>query len=182
MPFSENYVDCAVLIHNQNGELLSKTKVTDYDRKNKMIKVEQMPTPGNNEILKLFILSQPSPCEYKGRVVRIGRDKEIALFGGEEKELRQAVRYKVNFPAQIIGVVEQGELKPAKPPIDIKIIDISTHGFKFFDKMHDWHDGDLLHVQLLMGETHKEWVVKVVRLNSIDDAEIEYGCRFLLVS
>ena len=183
MSLYDNFIGCMVLIHNKKGELLTKTRIVDYDRKYQMIKVEHMPDLDRNQILKLFILAHPSPCEYKGRIVRIGKEKEIALFSGEEKEQRQAIRYKIDMSAIIENVVEEGILKPASPLIKVDILDISTHGFSFIDEFSKWNEGDILHIRPSVGieESPQVWVVQVVRSSLMEDEKPIYGCRFLLV-
>ena len=179
---SRDYTDCNVLIYDVRGKLLVQTIVREHDKKSMYIKVDKKPDINVHEHMKLLIMSSPVPSEFFGRFIRIGREREIALFQGKEREMRQASRYQVELPAQIEGHIEAGAMNPITPPLEVKLINISTNGLRFSSSTMEFRDGQLIQMRLKIGDNDQKMSIQVVHRKRVNDAKlIEFGCRIVNV-
>ena len=177
---SDNYTGCTVLIYNMDGEHLLDTVVTEHNREEQRIQVSSLPEVLHiNDICSLLVLTSPSPCEYLGKVKKIGASVFIAMFQGQEKENRTATRYAVNAPALIDTLITEGHPYSLHTPLTIRLINISTGGVRFRAPYYSLADGDVFQMRMVISQNKKKLIAQVV--NHVDDepASSDYGCIFL---
>jgi len=177
---SDNYTGCSVLIYNTDGEHLLDTVVSEHNREAQQIQVSALPEDLHvNDNCSLLVLTSPSPCEYLGKVKKVGGSVFIAMYQGQEKENRTATRYAVNAPALIDTLITEGHPYLLHTPLAIKLINISTGGVRFRAPYYSLADGDVFQMRVVISQNKKKLIAQVV--NHVDDepASSDYGCLFL---
>jgi len=82
-----DYTGNTVLIYNKEGIHLASTVIDEHDKVAKQIHISDFPDGLNvNDECKILILSSPRPCEFNGKIRKIGKDPYIGLFQGQLKE------------------------------------------------------------------------------------------------
>ena len=171
------------MIYDEAGNHLGSTIVTDYNKNALVIEVEEIPPVlGNGERCRLLILSSPSPCEYQGRVTKMGARKTIAMFFGQEKESRGAVRYMLSCPALIENLVYENHAYQLHTPLEIKLINISQSGVRFRAPVYALLDCDRFQMRLKISDNDKLLIADVKNHFDDDFGASEYGCYFLIGS
>jgi len=179
---ASDFTGHTILVYNTEGTHLVSTFVTAHDRDSRQVFLESMPNELKiNENCRLIILTSPTPCEFLGRVKKLGGNRYIALFQGQEKESRETLRYSVNNPALITAFLENGEPYRIQTPIKVVLINISTTGIRFRAPYYSFEIGDEFQMDLFIGSKQKKITAKVI--NSVDQSSntSEYGCHFLLI-
>jgi len=179
---SSDFTDHTVLVYDTYGNYLNSSVVTSHDREARQVELEKLPEELNaNENCKLIILSSPTPCEFQGKVKKLGAGFYIALFQGQERESREAPRYPVATPALITAHIIDDQVYGIQTPIKVKLINISTTGIRFSAPYYSFDHGDLFQMDLFIGKTQKKVTAKVVNNVDNNDDTSDYGCRFLLI-
>ena len=177
---SDNYTGCTVLIYNMDGEHLLDTVVAAHNREEQQIQVSSLPEDLHiNDSCSLLVLTSPSPCEYLGKVKKVGGSVFIAMYQGQEKENRTATRYAVNAPAIIDTLITDGQPYSLHTPLTITLINISTGGVRFRAPYYSLADGDVFQMRMIISQNKKKLIAQV--LNHVDNepASSDYGCLFL---
>ena len=177
---SDNYTGCTVLIYDMNGDHLIDTVVADHDRDEQRINTMAMPDELHiNDSCNLLILTSPTPCEYLGKVKKVGGNVFIAIFQGHERENRKATRYAVNAPALIDTLITEGRVHTLYTPIQVVLINISTGGVRFRAPYYSLDNGDVFQMRMVISKNNKKLITRV--LNHIDKEPVysDYGCLFL---
>jgi len=176
-----DYTDHTVLLYDTESNHLSSTTVTNHDKTAKHIQVSAIPKSLKaNDDCKLLILSSPTPREYLGKVKKIGGDICIALFQGQEKEKRTAVRYPVITVALINALVVDEQSYALQTPIRIELINISTSGIRFRAPYYSLVKDDVFKMNLIISNNKRIITAKVT--NYIDNdstSSSDYGCQLL---
>ena len=182
MALGSDFTDFTVLIYDANGNHLIDTVVTSHDRNDQQIQVGIMPEELKaNDDCKLLILSSPIPCEYRGKVKKIGGSLFIAMFYGQEKESRGSTRYAVSTPALIDALIVDGQPYPLQNLVKVVLINVSTNGVRFRAPYYSFEIGDLFQMHFSVSNSTKKLAAVVV--NSVDNGTTssDYGCRFVEV-
>ena len=181
---SNDYTGCSILIYDAvDNHHLCSTVVTDYDKNEMRIQIEVAPpTLETGKVCRLLILCTPTPCEYQGRVLSEGTQKTIAMYQGQEKESRGAVRYELNAPALIEKLICDGQAYPLHTPLKVKLINISKTGVRFRTPNYSLSSGDQFQMRMKIGVNEKLLIAEVTNHIDKDSTTSEYGCRFLMVS
>jgi len=177
---SDNYTGCTVFIYDMNGDHLLDTVVTDHNREEQQLKVNSLPVELHiNDKCSLLVLTSPSPCEYLGKVKKIGGNIFIAMYQGQEKENRTATRYAVNAPAMIDTLITEGHPYSLHTPLNVTLINISTSGVRFRAPYYSLAEGDVFQMRMVISQNKKKLIAQV--LNHIDKEPVssDYGCLFL---
>jgi len=178
-----DYTGNTVLIYNTDGFQITSAVIDDYDKHTKQIQFENLPDGLRiNDECKLLILATPSPCEFSGKVKKVGGSIIIGMFQGQEKENRIATRYPVTTPALITTFIIDSKPHPIKNPIAVTLINISTSGVRFRAPYYSLETDDEFEMHLIINNTRKKITARVV--NSLDGDNIthtDYGCSFLIV-
>jgi len=176
-----DFTNHTALIYDIYGNYMISTTILTHDREAKQVIMERLPVELRvNDNCKLIILTTPTPCEFSGKVKRMGGNYYLALFQGQEKESREAPRYPVNTPALITALIENGQAHRIQSPIKVVLINISTTGIRFRAPFYSFEIGDLFQMDLFIGNNQKKVTAKVV--NSVDHKNemSDYGCIFIL--
>jgi len=177
---SENYDTYNVLIYDSNGEHLTNTVVTDHDKDEQQIQVNHLPKELKvNDTCKLLIMTSPTPCEYLGKVKKVGGNLFIAMFQGQEKESRGATRYTVNSPALIETLIVDGKPYNLHTPIKVRLINISTSGVRFRAPFYSLDDGDVFRMYMEISHNKKKLTAQVVNHVDKQPDSSDYGCCFI---
>jgi len=175
-----DFTDFTVLIYDVHGNHLIDTVVTAHDRNDMHIQVGIMPEELKaNDDCKLLILSSPIPCEYRGKVKKIGGNFSIAMFFGQEKESRGSARYSVSTPALIDALIIDGQTHPLQNLIKVVLINVSTNGVRFRAPYYSFEVGDKFQMHFAVSNSTKKLTAVVV--NNVDNGTTssDYGCRFV---
>lgn len=180
---SGDFTDCSIFIYDTSYNHLGTTKVTRYSRESLRIEVEELPPQLiAGDICQVLILTQPSPCEYHGRIKKEGRKKIIALFYGHKRENRRVIRYNVNLSAKIENLVCEGKAYPLHTPLEITLINISKSGARFAAPNYTLFNGDRFQMRMKISDSDKLLIAEVVNNLDVNSDKSEYGCRFLIGS
>jgi hypothetical protein len=176
------YSDHTVIIYDTNNNHLITTVVTNHNKAERLIQVSRMPKElKHNDDCKLLILSSPTPCEYLGRVKKVGGVVSIAMFQGQEKESRGAARYAITATADIDALVINGEPYTLQTPVNVNLINISTSGMRFRAPYYTLVVDDIVQMHLVISNNKKRITTKVINCVDNKQASSDYGCRFLEV-
>jgi len=175
-----DFTDQTVLLYDSGGNHLGSTTVNSHDRGAQQIQVTLMPDGLNvNDNCKLLILSSPIPCEYLGKVKRVGGNLYIAMFQGQEKESRGSVRYPVKTPALIDAFIVDNEIHNLQSPIKVTLINISTSGVRFRAPYYSFEVGDDFQMYMSINNSNKRMTAQVVNFKDNNTDSSDYGCRFI---
>jgi len=175
-----DFTDYTVLVYDANGNHLVDTVVISHDRNDQQIQLAIMPEELKvNDNCKLLILSSPIPCEYQGRVKKIGGNFFIAMFYGQEKESRGSTRYSVSTPALIDALIVDGKPYPLQNLIKVVLINVSTNGVRFRAPYYSFEIGDQFQMHFAVSNSTKKLTAVIV--NNVDNGTTssDYGCRFV---
>jgi len=175
-----DFTGCSALVYNTDGNHLISTNIREHDRADQHIRLNLMPDELSvNDNCKIFVLSSPTPCEFLGKVKKMGGTLMIAMFQGQEKENRGATRYAVNTPASIEALVIDDKAYNLQNPVKVTLINISTSGVRFRAPYYSFIDEDIFIMNLIISNSTKIVTAKVInsadKLNSTSD----YGCSFM---
>jgi len=179
---ASDFTGNTVLIYDTEGNHLASTTVKEHDRDAKQIRINSMPAGLSvNDECKILIISSPAPCEFSGKLKKIGGNPYIGMFQGQEKESRGATRYPVNTPAVITTHIINGKPYPLQTPTTVRLINISTTGVRFRAPFYSFDIDDEFEMHLVISNSRKKITAKVI--NSLDGGQesTDYGCIFLLV-
>jgi len=176
-----DFTGCSVLIYDTDGNHLISTIVKEHDRGEQQIKINRMPSELKaNDDCKVFLLSSPTPCEFSGKLKKVGGSLSIALFQGQEKENRGATRYAVSTPASIESLIVDGEAHKLQNPVNVTLINISTSGVRFRAPYYSFLDGDTFRMNLIISNSKKNITAEVINyLDNEAASSSDYGCRFM---
>jgi len=175
-----NHTDQSVFIYDSNGNHLIDTVVTFHNRDENHLEVGSMPDCLKvNDDCKLLILTTPVPCEYLGKVKKVGGNLFIAMFQGHTKESRSATRYNVDTFAKIDRLFTDGKPYMLHTPVRVKLINISTSGVRFRAPYYSFDDGDIFEILLEIKNTKKRLIAQVINHVDKEPAVSDYGCRFI---
>jgi len=178
-----DFTDYTVFIYDANGNHLINTIVTSHDRAAQQLQVSMMPEELKiNDDCRLLILSSPIPCEYKGKVKKIGGSQFIAMFLGQEKESRGSARYPVSTPALIDTLIVNEQPYPLQTPIKVILLNISTNGVRFRAPYYSFQDGDIFQMHLVISNSQRKLTAIVVNHIDNEPTSSDYGCRFLEIA
>ena len=181
MALRHDYTGFTVLIYSPDGKYLCESKVSEHDKKSQWIELRSgLPMSlKKDDVCPLLIMTSPSPCEYRGRVVRDGWKYVFALFKGKVKENRRMERYKINYPVNIEDLIIDGVKFPLFETLTVNIINISQSGVRFSAPFNSLLAGDKFSFRMKIGGDESLYIAVVV--NSIDkDSDIsEYGCKLV---
>ena len=178
---SVDYTGCTVMIYDADGYHLSDTVVTSYDKAS--LRIEVLTTPKALDIgdaCRLLILSAPTPFEYLGRVIKEGSKKAIAMYKGQEKESRGAMRYAVSYPAIIENLICDDRAYPLHTPLKVVLVNISKSGVRFRTQFYALSVGDRVQFSMKVSGNIKRLMADVTNFSDNENATSEYGCRFLI--
>ena len=179
---SSDFTDQTVLFYDLKGNHLGDTVITGHDRRLQQIEVDLIPESLKiNDDCKLLVLSSPIPCEYMGKIKKIGGSVYLALFQGQEKESRGSARYNVNTPAIIDAFIINREVQNLTTPIYVKLINISTSGVRFRAPYYSFEKGDIFQMHLSISNSSKRMTALVVNLRDNEPHSSDYGCRFIQI-
>jgi hypothetical protein len=177
-----DYNDHTVIIYDTNNNHLMTTVVTMHDKVEQKIQVSKMPKElKNNDDCKLLIMSSPTPCEYLGKVKRVGGVFTFALFQGQEKENRGAARYSITASAEIDALVIDDTAYTLQTPVKVELVNISTSGLRFRAPYYSLEFDDVIQMHLVISNNKKRIITRVVNYVNNKQASTDYGCRFLEV-
>jgi len=177
---SSDFTDHTVLIYDAYDNHLISTIVRSHDRGAQQLQVNIMPDELKvNDDCKLLVLSSPIPCEYQGKVKKVGGNIFIAMFQGQEKESRSSARYPVSTPALIDALIVDNQLHPLQSPIKVILINISTNGVRFRAPYYSFESGDEFQMHLVISNNRKKITAEVVNFVDNGNTSSDYGCRFI---
>ena len=175
-----DFTGCSVFIYDTEGQHLSSTVVREHDKKEQQIKVNLMPAELKaNDNCKVFLLSSPTPCEFSGKVKKVGGSLFIAMFQGQEKENRGATRYSVGTPAYIEDLILDGEAHKLQNTVKVVLINISTSGVRFRAPHYSLNVGDIFKMNLIISNNKKTITAEVLNFADNETISSDYGCRFV---
>lgn len=177
---TSNYEDAQILIYDLEGNKLSETVVTAHDKASSQIKVRTFPKGMKaNDDCRLLILTSPAPCEYQGKLKKVGADMFIALFQGHEKESRTAARFTVTTPATIDLLICDGKPYELLSPVNVTLLNISTSGVRFRAPYYTLFEGSKFRLNMTISSAKKQLIAEVVNHLDKDTLSSDYGCRFV---
>jgi len=180
---NSDYTGCSVFIYDELGNSLCSTLVTYYNRRILRIEVENPPSGLNaGDACRLLIMTAPKPCEYRGRIIRIGRRKPIAMYSGKELENRAELRYRITLPAVIEDYVCDGSAYPLHEPLSVELINISKGGARLRAPFNSMADGDRFLMRMDISGRNKLLIAEVRNHFDFGMEASEYGCKFLVSS
>jgi hypothetical protein len=177
-----NYTGCAVLIYTDNGDYIRKCEVSSFNRQSYQLKLKNNipPSLSVGDICSLLILCEPSPREYKGRVVIDKSERLLLLFRGKEKESRRMGRYKVDFESTIISLLRHDEAYQLHTPAAVRVINISRNGIRLSAPTNSLRERDKIHLRVKLEDSDKLLTAMVINeLNKNNDVS-EYGCALVV--
>jgi len=175
-----DFTDCSVLLYDMSGNHLGSTVIREHDKKEQQIKVNLMPTVLRaNDNCRVFILSSPTPCEFSGKLKKIGGSLIIAMFQGQEKENRGAMRYPVNTSAKIEALIIDEQSYYLQTPVDVTLINISTSGVRFRAPFYSLIENDVFMMDFIISNANKTITAEVVNCMDKGTESSDYGCRFV---
>jgi len=180
-PTNCDYTGCSVFVYDEQGNRLYDTKVTYHDKKRLRIEIEE-PLDNLNAggECGLLIMTSPTPCEYKGRIIRIGNRKLIAMYDGKESEKREESRYVVRLPAFIESYICDDIIYPLHTPLAVEMINISKNGARLLMPEYALSIGDRFWMCVRINNMYKSIIAEVKNQTPAEAEASEYGCRFLL--
>ena len=174
-----DFTDCTVFIYNNSGTHLISTTIISHDRASKQIQVSVMPQGLKaNDDCMLLILSSPSPCEYHGKVKKVGGNQYFAMYQGQEKESRTSKRYSVNTPAQIDALIIDDQPYLLQTPLKVSLLNISTTGVRFRAPFYSFENGDFFRMHFTISNSNKLLIAQIVNFVDNKTTSSDYGCRF----
>ncbi|MCL2501458.1 MAG: PilZ domain-containing protein [Defluviitaleaceae bacterium] len=180
MALGSDYTSCTVLVYAPNNKYITEDTISEHDKKQQWIELRRgLPQSLRvADICSLLILTAPSPCEYKGRVVRDMSRFVFALFKGQEKENRRMERYAVNFTATVEALIIDGEIFPLFEILAVNIINISRTGVRFSAPSNSFLVRDRFTLRMKISGNDR--LFTAVAVNSVDrGCFTEYGCRLI---
>ena len=179
---TSDFTDHTVLVYNTEGVHLVSTVVISHDREARHVVLESMPRELRiNENCRLIIITSPTPCEFLGKVKKLGAVTYVALFQGQEMEGRDAPRYPVSNPALITALIEDGQAHRIQTPVKVALLNISTTGVRLRAPYYSFDIGDMFQMDLFIGRKQKKVTARVVNTEDHNTNASDYGCRFLLI-
>ena len=175
-----DFSDCTVFIYDEEGNHINDTVVTSHDRISRQLQVEVFPEELKiNDRCKLFILSSPSPCEFKCKVKKAGGNTVLALYQGSEKENRAVKRYMVSTGALINALYCDGQSYPLQTPVKVELINISRAGVRFRAPFFSFQIGDMFQIDLVVKHKRRELAAEVINFIDNEPKYSDYGCQFV---
>jgi len=175
-----DFTDCSVLIYDTDGNHLSSSIIKEHNKGERQIRINLMPGELSvNDDCKLLILSSPTPCEFLGKVKRVGGTFFIAMFQGQEKENRGATRYSVNTTALIDALIIDDLPYNLQTPVKVTLINISTSGVRFRAPYYSLEVEDIFQMHLVISNSKKRITAEVINNTDHETKSSDYGCRFL---
>lgn len=178
---NSDYTGCKIYIYDEDGNNLCCTQVTYYNRSVLRIEVEEPPSSLDaGDPCKLLIMTTPVPCEYRGRIIRIGKRKPIAMYHGRECEKRAEPRHKVVLPAHIDNYVCDGGIYPLHTMLPVKMINLSKSGVRFRTPHYALNIGDRFVMRISIKDKSRMVLAEVKNQLHSGTNFTDYGCCFMV--
>jgi hypothetical protein len=174
-----NYTGCAILVYDANShELLARTVVSGHDKAAMSVELDMRLPFKNGTAVSVLILTNPVPKAYQGRLSIHGSKTSVAMHHGRTQEGRKSKRYNTNLPASLLLVVRDGQVFDFQPPFQVALVNISTTGVRIRAPQAVLSDGDIIQLQMMIGEKTQIMTAEVV-FSAGSAAGSVYGCRFI---
>ena len=168
------------LIYSNVDDNVFRTVVTTHDRNREYIILEELPEDLSiGDTCRILVLVEPAPQECNGKLKNDLGDTVIALFKKQVKESRGATRYKVNFTAFIENMIIEKQIYKLLNPIEVKFINISTTGMRFYAQPDTIAVGDRFQIRVYINLDVRVMIAQVVNYKLTGPDREEYGCRLL---
>ena len=179
---ASDFTGCSIFLYDTNGNQLGSTVVRVHDRHEQQIQVNLMPSSLKpNDDCKVFLLTSPVPCEFSGKIKKSGGILMIAMFQGQVKENRGAMRYAVNTPAQIEALIIETKPYYLQTQVEVTLINISISGIRFRAPNYSFNEGDIFRMNMIVSNSTKQITAKVINCLDKDAERSDYGCQFMEV-
>ncbi len=170
-----------IMVSDEKGNILLRTKAVDYYKEFTVLEVEgtlsREMTAGRVSVL---ILQPGNVYEFLATVKKIkASTTQLTLFSGHQKESRAATRFAVSEPASIVSLIFGDRHMPLLNPINIFVINLSRTGVLFKSKPEYFELGMKPELRIKIKDTEAVLSTTVVRIKNIDAYSTEYGCRFV---
>ncbi|MCL1806572.1 MAG: PilZ domain-containing protein [Oscillospiraceae bacterium] len=175
----KEYKGCLALIYNEQGDLLTRVRILEYDEGENSIEVEELPELPVGGLCEVMILTAPKPYAYRGRVHKRGGHIVITLFQGGEAEHRQETRYKIEMPADIESLVCDGVAYPLHSSVETQVVNISQSGVRIRADYHALSEGDRIKLHIKAGGKDKLLTADVVNHKDSESEFTEFGCHLV---
>jgi len=170
---------CNAILYDEEGKQLAIVKIEKYDGSENTIKVFADPALLVGALCDVLILTAPVPYTYKGRIHDLGHYKLIRLFKGKSMCKRREVRYSVDLPASIDGLIYDDRIYPLQKKLDARLINISKSGVRFRTDYNALTVGGRVRMRMKVGDDEKSLTADVVfRTDNPPDCS-EFGCKLV---
>ena len=177
----KDFTDCTVLIYDEDDNLITDTKILEFDKISLSIEVSNLPVLEVGKICKLLILGKDVPYSYTGRINKYSFtfNKTINLYDEHEAEKRKAKRYKVSIPADVSSLVYDNKEYMMHTPINVRITSLSKSGLRLRSVPNAFSINNRIPVNIHFNGNDKLMIADVVYIIEISKDCCEYGCRLV---
>lgn len=183
MKYYGNYINCHVIVYDENENPIANTTVLSHDKIGMKISIAcTLREHRIDDKIALMIIMENGVHEYRGTIRNMSSYPcltEIALFNGHVKENRGVVRRIVNTDAFISSLVFDYIPSPLLNPLKLSIVNLSTTGALISAKPDSFRNGACIEIVFKIGIKDTIIYGKIVRIRTVDVSVEEYGCRFI---
>ena len=181
--YTGSLTDSSVIIYNSDFIFLEKAVITDHNRETMSIEVSvELPQIKSGTSLALLIVHAGGASEFSGIARTLNRgSREISLFNERQRAGRAATRYELNTPAIIKAMSTDTDWVAIQPPMQIKMVNISSTGAFFLSKNLGFAVNTLLDIEVTISGVESEFLGSIVRMQENMDDTTGYGCQFIFL-
>lgn len=186
-----DFRNCTVNIHNQEGELLLSTRVLHHDKVQNHITLENIfgaavlfdeLISGNQ--YNVIVMCSPTPLAFNGIVRKRVENSNvvITLFKGEPRCKRKEKRHETSLPAEVEWIQSRNKSLVNKS-VEAKIVNLSSRGMRLQMKKSNLSVDDKIKVKI--GKADVPDVTEIVaEIRNHVDVDVptecsEVGCQFI---
>ncbi len=178
--YSIDFTNSRVILKNMdNDEKIADSKILEYHKEYHSIVVKLPLTAKiDSDRFSVLILTSTNVIHYLGtlrKVFNLGY-AEIALYKGEEKEERKAVRYPINVEGIVDALVVSNQIVKLNVPVSASLINISSTGVLVMALSDCLYIGSIFRLCVQIGDVETTLYCNVVRMSEVDITTAGYGC------
>ena len=186
-----DFIDCPVVIYDDDNAYITKAIIASYDRREKSIEIyeneilEELENIKQGAHLDILIIHAGGAVEFSGRMSKIRKNaglREIMLFNERQREARNSIRHKLNAPALLHSLTAaSGEKTPFDPPLQVLLENISTTGALIKAPPTNFELNSILEIHVTIQEKDVLFQGLVTRVHEDPDYGVDLGCKFVFV-
>ena len=179
-----NFKNCSIIIYDNNNNYITKTIITEHNKRENVIEISENLRNIDKEIsrLNVLIIHGEGAVEFSGTLRESRYDTStVALYNERQREVRASIRHTLNSPAVIKSLISESGQMSFSPPLNMIIENISATGVLMKSHIEHFALGSIFEIHANIHGKNVVLYGSVVRKQMNADNTVRYGCKLIFI-